>query len=581
MSVERHRPETQPTIPLPGPGPAGTPGLQAAPHQTGGTPVVHAPRQASPSGRIVELHPPRRLPPPSGRFSFLRSLRWRLALGFVAFLVVALLLLAVFLVVTVRPYLRGQTLTNVEAAALRQFQTHKSSFESEVQIQLGQPSPAFEDTIGAAISGLTDVQQVLLVEPRTLGVVAALPDKTLVGQTAPNLDRALLVQKLRAGVDSSSYRSPDGNTGVILIGMKCNSCTGAGTHTYVIEVLTGFGSVSTVIGRLLFLLGIGMAGLVVLAALIGIPLIRRALRPLNRMTVTAQAIAAGDLSQRVNLPHSGDEIGALTSSFDEMIDRIETAFAAQQESERRMRQFVGDASHELRTPLTSLRGFTDVLLRGAKDDPEEAEKVLRSMQRECERMSRLVHDLLTLARLDAGRQMNRQRFDLVELVGEAVDQARILAGSRAVTMRSDGGGPLFIVADQDKIKQVLLILLDNALKYGRAGADGWVRVQMSRTQDMAQLQVADNGQGIRAEDLPHIFERFYRADKTRSRTTNQLLPPGAGPASNTGVLKAMNAGGSGLGLSIALAIIQAHGGSIWAQSQWGQGTQFTIQLPRQ
>ncbi|HEY7127236.1 MAG TPA: ATP-binding protein, partial [Ktedonobacterales bacterium] len=172
-------------------------------------------------------------------------------------------------------------------------------------------------------------------------------------------------------------------------------------------------------------------------------------------------------------------------------------------------------------------------------------------------------------------------FDLVELVGEAVDQGRILAGSRTVTMRSDGGGPLFIVADQDKIKQVLLILLDNALKYGRAGADGWVRVQISRTQDMAQLQVADNGQGIRAEDLPHIFERFYRADKTRSRTTNQLVPPGAGPASNTGVLKAMNAGGSGLGLPIALAIIQAHGGSIWAQSQWGQGTQFTIQLPRQ
>jgi two-component system OmpR family sensor kinase len=278
------------------------------------------------------------------------------------------------------------------------------------------------------------------------------------------------------------------------------------------------------------------------------------------------------------LPHSGDEIGELSSSFDEMIERIQTTFAAQQESERRMRQFVADASHELRTPLTSLRGFTDVLLRGAKDDPEDAEKVLRSMQRECERMSRLVHDLLTLARLDAGRQLNRQRFDLVELVGEAVDQARILAGNRAVTMRSDGGGPLFIVGDQDKIKQVLLILLDNALKYGRQGADGWVRVQISRSPNLAQLHITDNGQGIRAEDLPHIFERFYRVDKTRSRTTSQLIAPG-GPASATGVLKAMNAGGSGLGLSIALAIIQAHGGSIWAQSQWGQGTQFTIHLP--
>ncbi len=530
---------------------------------------------------IVPQHPPHLPPPRDRRFSFLRSLRWKLALGFVAFLVVAMLLLAVFLVATVRPYLRGQSLTNMEAAALRQVQTHKSSFESEVQVHLGQPSPAFEDTIGAALGGLTDVQQVLLVEPRSLLVVAARPDATLIGQMAPDLDRALLQQKLRTGADSASYRSPDGNTGIILMGIKCNSCTGPGAHTYVIEALTGFGSVNTVIGRLLFLLAIGMAGLVVLAAIIGIPLIRRALRPLNRMTVTAQAIAAGDLSQRVNLPHSGDEIGELSSSFDEMIGRIQAAFAAQQESERRMRQFVADASHELRTPLTSLRGFTDVLLRGAKDDPEDAEKVLRSMQRECERMSRLVHDLLTLARLDAGRQLNRQRFDLVELVGEAVDQARILAGDRTVTMRTDGGGPLFIVADQDKIKQVLLILLDNALKYGRQGADGWVRVQISRSPDQAQLQVTDNGQGIRAEDLPHIFERFYRADKTRSRTTSQLAIPGGNPASTTGVLRAMNASGSGLGLSIALAIIQAHGGSIWAQSQWGQGTQFTIQLPRQ
>ncbi|HEX6778763.1 MAG TPA: ATP-binding protein, partial [Ktedonobacterales bacterium] len=350
----------------------------------------------------------------------------------------------------------------------------------------------------------------------------------------------------------------------------------------VIEVITNFNSVNAVINRLMVYIALGMAVLIVLALLAGAPLVGRALRPLTRMTTTAQAIAAGDLSQRVNLPHSGDEIGELSSSFDEMIDRIQAAFAAQQESEARMRQFVADASHELRTPLTSLRGFTDVLLRGAKDDPATAEHVLHAMQRESERMSRLVHDLLTLARLDAGRQLNYQQFDLVALVGEAVDQARILAGERVVTMRTDGGGPLLLVADQDKIKQVLLILLDNALKYGKQGPDGLVRVQVSRSADLAQLQVIDNGRGINAEDLPHIFERFYRADKTRSRSghTNQM-PAAVGAASNSGVLKAMNAGGSGLGLPIALAIVQAHGGSIWAHSQLGQGTQFTTRLPRQ
>ncbi len=345
--------------------------------------------------------------------------------------------------------------------------------------------------------------------------------------------------------------------------------------------MTNFNSVNAVINRLMVYIALGMSVLVALALLVGVPLVGQALRPLTRMTRTAQAIADGDLSQRVNLPHSGDEIGELSTSFDEMIDRIQAAFAAQQESEARMRQFVADASHELRTPLTSLRGFTDVLLRGAKDDPATAEHVLRAMQRESERMSRLVHDLLTLARLDAGRQLNYQPFDLVALVGEAVDQARILAGERMVTMRTDGGGPLSLVADQDKIKQVLLILLDNALKYGKQGPDGWVQVQVSRSGDLAQLQVIDNGRGISSEDLPHIFERFYRADKTRSRSdqTNQMAAVGA--ASTSGVLKAMNAGGSGLGLPIALAIVQAHGGSIWAQSQLGQGTQFTIRLPRQ
>src|SRR5262249_34985440 len=227
------------------------------------------------------------------------------------------------------------------------------------------------------------------------------------------------------------------------------------------------------------------------------------------------------------------------------------------------------------------RGFTDVLLRGAKDDPETAENVLRAMQRECERMSRLVHDLLTLARLDAGKQLTFKQFDLIDLIGESVDQARILAGERTVTMRTDRGGPLMVLGDQDKIKQVLLILLDNALKYGRQGPDGWVQAQVSRTATMAQVIIVDNGQGIRPDDLPHIFERFYRADKTRSRSGyTQEQQVVSAPSSPSGVLKAMNAGGSGLGLPIALAIIQAHNGAIWAQSQIGQGTQFTIQLPR-
>ncbi|HEY7356634.1 MAG TPA: ATP-binding protein, partial [Ktedonobacterales bacterium] len=449
------------------------------------------------------------------------------------------------------------------------------------------PSPAFEHTIGSAIDGLTDVQQVLMVDPRTGSVVAGTPG-SMIGQRASYFNLAQLSRQANQGIDSIAYQPVGSGVGVVLIGFRCDNCTtlSGRAHVAAIEVITNFNSVNTVIARLMLYIALGMLALVLVAALLGVPLMRRMLLPLTRMTATAEAIASGDLSQRVNLPDSGDEIGELAASFDEMIDRIDAAFAtqrealaAQQESEAHMRQFVADASHELRTPLTSLRGFTDVLLRGAKDDPETAENVLRAMQRECERMSRLVHDLLTLARLDAGRQLTFKTFDLIGLIGESVDQARILAGERTVTMRTDRSGALLVVGDQDKIKQVLLILLDNALKYGRRGPEGWVQVQVSRSADMAQVVVVDNGQGIRPEDLPHIFERFYRADKTRSRSGYTQEQRAVG-SSASGVLKAMNAGGSGLGLPIALAIIQAHNGAIWAQSQLGQGTQFTIQLPR-
>jgi two-component system OmpR family sensor kinase len=312
------------------------------------------------------------------------------------------------------------------------------------------------------------------------------------------------------------------------------------------------------------------------------------------MTETARRIASGDLTQRIRLPHGGDEIGQLADTFDEMISRIESAFSAQHASEERMRQFIADASHELRTPLTSIRGYTDVLLRGAKDDPEVAQQVLEATRREAERMSRLVNDLLTLARLDAGRPLELQLLDLVSLVGEAVDQARILAGEREVAMRNDGGGRLLVLVDPDRLKQVLLILLDNALKYGRLDASGWVRVRIGRTQHGVFVGISDNGQGIAPEDLPHIFDRFYRAQRgeIQRRITAQHLSAGghgtigdASPSSSVTLRFAdsrqirAKREGSGLGLSIAQAIIRAHGGTITVESQLEAGTTFTIQLP--
>ena len=251
-----------------------------------------------------------------------------------------------------------------------------------------------------------------------------------------------------------------------------------------------------------------------------------------------------------------------------------------------MRQFIADASHELRTPLTSIRGYTDVLLRGAVQDPATATQVLGQVRREAERMSRLVNDLLTLARLDEGRPLELQAVDLAALAGEAVDQARLLAGEREVTLRNEAGHAR-VLADPDRLKQVLLILLDNALKYGRQDAGGWVRVRVGRSERGVFVSVSDNGPGIAAEDLPHIFDRFYRAQRAALRRMTDAYAAArdsGAPANPRAVAPTQPSDsgrpeGSGLGLPIALALTHAHGGTLTVESQPGAGTTFVLELP--
>ena len=250
--------------------------------------------------------------------------------------------------------------------------------------------------------------------------------------------------------------------------------------------------------------------------------------------------------------------------------------------------FIADASHELRTPLTAIRGYLDLLNMGAIDDPATARSSLQAARNEADRMSRLLNDLLTLARLDIGRPVQREPLDIVALAGEAVDQARILAGERSVTLQTDGHGPLMVRGDHDRLKQVLLALLDNALKYGQPAPEGWVHVRVGRNTDEAFIAIEDNGRGIAPEDLTHIFDRFYRGERAErkrrvvaARAAQQqsadfgaTIPPA--PDQN---MPAVALSGSGLGLAIARAIVRAHGGEIRVQSQPNVGTVFTIRLP--
>jgi len=291
------------------------------------------------------------------------------------------------------------------------------------------------------------------------------------------------------------------------------------------------------------------------------------LRPLGRMSDAAQAITLGDLQQRERLQplmKGDDEVSKIASSLTIMGEQLEQASQSQQSSEQRFRRLISDASHQLRTPLTSIRGFTEVLMRGAKDDPETANRVLKLIKSEAERMTRLMNDLLTLAHFDVEQDIEKQYVDLVDIAVEGVEQAKVLAtDDRKITIYFATHERLGVRANADHLKQVLHILFDNALKYGRPAPEGWIRLQLDQQDGHALIQVIDNGKGIHADDLPHIFDRFYRGEHMPIYEAPWKIPQG-----------------TGLGLSIARAIVMAHKGSITVLSTPDTETIFTVKLPR-
>jgi len=269
------------------------------------------------------------------------------------------------------------------------------------------------------------------------------------------------------------------------------------------------------------------------------------LRPLRRVAAAADRVASGDLAARAELPSGSDEIGRVGRSFDRMTERLEAAFSAQ-------RQFAADASHELRSPLTVLGGYVDVLKSGALDSPETASRILGSMRREIDRLSRLAADLLLLTQLEAGGgRLTPITLDGAELLDDLAEAARVMSGDHAVEVVREP--PLTVLADRDRLTQALLNLVDNAVRHARPG--GVVRLSGRRDGASVVLDVFDEGEPIRPEHLPRLFDRFYRADHGRE--------PGRH---------------AGLGLAIVKAIVEASGGTISASSS-GDGTRFTIRLP--
>jgi two-component system OmpR family sensor kinase len=294
---------------------------------------------------------------------------------------------------------------------------------------------------------------------------------------------------------------------------------------------------------------------VVLAALaaLGLWVVRIGLRPLDEIGTTAAAIADGDLTRRVVRAEARTEVGRLGLALNAMLAQIESAFEAQAASERRLRRFVADASHELRTPLAAVRAYAELFGRGADRRPDDLERSMKGIGRESERMTVLVEDLLLLARLDEGRPLERAPVELDEVVAEAVDAAVAVEPDRPVDLEAE---PVVVLGDRNRLRQVLDNLLSNVRAHTPAGTP--VRVRVGSENGLAVVEVADSGPGLTSDEAARVFERFYRSDTSRSRTT----------------------GGVGLGLSIVAAVTEAHGGAVSAHSTPGNGATFRIAFPR-
>lgn len=301
-------------------------------------------------------------------------------------------------------------------------------------------------------------------------------------------------------------------------------------------------------------------GLLALVTTVGYFAIGRAFGPLREVETVAGAFGEGDTSRRVQSIVPGTEVGRLGTSMNAMLDQIETTLAAREASEQRMRRFVGDASHELRTPLSTVRGYAELYRMGAVRSPDDVSSAFRRIEDESRRMSGLVEDLLRLARLDEQRGLSLTSVDLLVLVSDAESDAAALAPDRTVRMTGPDGADepssALVTGDEQQLRQVITNLLANAIRHTPAGTP--IELGVGHRDGAAVVQVVDHGSGVPADLAERIFERFYRADSSRSR--------GAG-------------GGSGLGLAIVAAIVGAHAGTARVFPTPGGGATFEVRLP--
>jgi two-component system OmpR family sensor kinase len=478
----------------------------------------------------------------------LASLRWRLTLTFVGLLAVLLAGLGTYAYFA----LRGSLIANRVAALQDDYNTARviitrlPAATAPRGRQLCARAPTLVGRSVAEVVAATSGQAVdVVVYDPDLAIAATVP----ASGDLPHLDAGALRAVASTGRRSGAEVIATSGGGALVVGFPIMV---AGSVCGIAQMSTPMTPINNVLRDELVLVGLGGGAALLVALVAGLLLTGRTLRPLHRLTATAERLAAGDLRARSRLSPRSDEVGALAQSFDNMADRIEESFAAQQESEAQVRRFIADASHELRTPVTALKGYIDVLRRGAGRDPEALNAALEAMGGEADRMRALVLDLLTLARIDAQRPTHLEDVDFNDAVGRVLDEG--VPGMPAILERQFTSTPVTVRADRGSLATIVRNLLVNACKYAPGAPQRWsTAVDGAR----ARLDVHDDGPGIPPLDLPHVFERFYRGEKTRAREE----------------------GGSGLGLSIVQGLARSQGGDVAVYSAEGTGTTVSVWLP--
>lgn len=460
------------------------------------------------------------------------ALRWRITIWFALILAGILGLAGLFTHNLLQNYLRTEINDNLNVALARVHGTlHSDQLPVPIDynvIHSKLPTVSDFSSPGTYIQ-LTDQNGVVVVKSDNLGE-----------QQLP-IDASLLEQAVAGGVALKTLTATDGSHVRVIV-----SPLYLQDQTLVLEVGQSLQLVETTMNRIRLALFGGVIASLLMSSILGYFVVRRTLSPVQQITRTARSIEEGShLGRRVNYRGPKDEVQELATTFDRMIGRLDVAFASQ-------KQFVENASHELRTPLTVIKGNLDLLKRNMS--AEDREECLRAIRIETDRMARIADDLLVLAEVEGGQVSRKTRVSLKEVLLDGLSRSQHLAGDRikVVLGRCE---ELTVMGDPYRLKQMVGNLADNAVKYTADG--GAVSLSMARDGDGVRIDVSDTGEGIAAEHLPHIFERFYRVDKARSRAE----------------------GGTGLGLAIVKQIAESLGGRVSVSSEPGKGTTFSAWLP--